>query len=99
MTFIAPSLTRRSSCLQCRHLFRSPHTRSMTMATATVRRKKITPVPVRFGEEERGFLRMIEARASAESRSVSGQLKYFARLGMIAKDNPDQIGRASCRER
>lgn len=59
------------------------------MATATVRRKKITPVPVRFGEEERGFLRMIEARASAESRSVSGQLKYFARLGMIAKDNPD----------
>lgn len=59
------------------------------MATATVRRKKITPIPVRFGEEERGFLRMIEARASAENRSVSGQLKYFARLGMIAKDNPD----------
>ena len=65
------------------------------MATASAARKKKgqptagTPVPVRFGQEERGFLRLIEARATAESRSVSGQIKYYARLGMIAKDNPD----------
>ena len=52
-------------------------------------RRKITPIPVRFGEEERPMLRLIEARANAESRSVSGQIKYYARLGMIAKDNPD----------
>lgn len=64
------------------------------MATASAARRKRaqtagTPVPVRFGQEERGFLRIIEARATAESRSVSGQIKYYARLGMIAKDNPD----------
>lgn len=47
------------------------------------------PVPVRFGNEERGLLRTIEAHARAESRSVSGQIKHYARLGLIAKDNPD----------
>jgi len=55
----------------------------------TKRRRMRTPIPVRFGEEELGFLRLMEARANAEQRSVSGQLKYYARLGMIAKDNPD----------
>lgn len=47
------------------------------------------PVPVRFGAEERALLKTIEAHARAESRSVSGQIKYYARLGLIAKDNPD----------
>jgi hypothetical protein len=47
------------------------------------------PIPVRFGREEMAFYRAIAARASAESRSISGQLKYYARLGLIAKDNPD----------
>ena len=62
----------------------------MAIARAVRRKKKsMTPVPVRFGEEERGFVRLIEARARAESRSVSGQIKHYARLGMIAKDNPD----------
>ena len=56
---------------------------------ATTARKKPTPIPVRFGKDELGFLRLMEARANAEQRSVSGQLKYYARLGMIAKDNPD----------
>lgn len=57
---------------------------------ATLRKKKApTPVPVRFGEEERGLLKTIETRARAEDRSVSGQLKHFAKLGLIAKDNPD----------
>jgi ParD-like antitoxin of type II bacterial toxin-antitoxin system len=48
-----------------------------------------TPVPVRFGPDEMGFFRLIAARASAQSRSLSGQLKYYARLGLIAEDNPD----------
>ena len=47
------------------------------------------PIPVRFGREEMAFYRAIAARAGAESRSISGQLKYYARLGLIAKDNPD----------
>jgi hypothetical protein len=47
------------------------------------------PIPVRFGRDEMAFYRAIAARASAESRSISGQLKYYARLGLIAKDNPD----------
>ena len=60
------------------------------MATTARRRPAPrTPIPVRFGEDELGFLRLIEARANAEQRSVAGQLKYYARLGMIAKDNPD----------
>lgn len=48
-----------------------------------------TPVPVRFGRDEQGFVKLLEARASAEDRSLSGQLKHYARLGMIAADNPD----------
>lgn len=59
------------------------------MTTARKKRASRTPIPVRFGEDELGFLRLIEARANAEQRSISGQLKYYARLGMIAKDNPD----------
>ena len=60
------------------------------MATATgKKRKTATPIPVRFAAEDQAFYRLIEARARAQSRSVSGQLKYYARLGMIAKDNPD----------
>ena len=60
------------------------------MATATrKKRKAVTPIPVRFAAEDQAFYRLVEARARAQSRSVSGQLKYYARLGMIAKDNPD----------
>ena len=57
------------------------------MTMAKKRRAPRTPIPVRFGADELGFLRLMEARANAEQRSVSGQLKYYARLGM-AKDNP-----------
>ena len=57
--------------------------------TARIKRAHRAPIPVRFGADELGFLRLMEARANAEQRSVSGQLKYYARLGMIAKDNPD----------
>jgi hypothetical protein len=58
------------------------------MARAALK-KKVTPIPVRFGEDEMPLYRVIEARARAQGRSVSGQLKYYARLGMIAMDNPD----------
>jgi len=60
------------------------------MASA-VRKKntKTTPVPVRFGKENRRFLKILEARANAESRSLSGQVKHYARLGLIASDNSD----------
>jgi len=46
-------------------------------------------VPVRFGAEESDLLKLLQARASSQSRSVSGQLKHYARLAMIAEDNPD----------
>ena len=55
----------------------------------TTRSRDPGPVPVRFGAEERALLKAIEAHARAESRSVSGQIKYYARLGLMAKDNPD----------
>jgi len=51
--------------------------------------KARTPIPVRFGEGEDRLLRLIRARASAQSRSISGQIKHYARLGLIAEDNPD----------
>lgn len=61
------------------------------MATTPKRKAsaKPSPVPVRFGKDEERFLRTITAHAKAESRSVSGQLKHYARIGLIAKDNPD----------
>jgi ParD-like antitoxin of type II bacterial toxin-antitoxin system len=54
-------------------------------------RKKKAPmsIPVRFGENERSILKLLRARAAASDRSVSGQLKHYARLAMIAEDNPD----------
>ena len=56
---------------------------------ATVKKKRLTPVPVRFGREERGLFRLLQARATASDRSLSGQLKHYARLAIIAEDNPD----------
>jgi hypothetical protein len=32
---------------------------------------------------------MIAVRATAQDRSLSEQIKHYARLGMIAADNPD----------
>ena len=48
-----------------------------------------SPVSVRFGRDERTVVRMLRARAKASKRSLSEQIKYYARLGMIAKDTPD----------
>ena len=59
------------------------------MATATKRKGAPTPVAVRFAEDEARLLKMMTAHAKAEDRSVSGQIKHYARIGMIAKDNPD----------
>jgi len=53
------------------------------------RRQGATPVPIRFSAHERTLYRLIAARASAQDRSLSGQIKHYARLGMIAEDNPD----------
>lgn len=59
------------------------------MTRGTKRSQGTTPVPVRFSPHERGLFRLITARASAQDRSLSGQIKHYARLGMIAEDNPD----------
>jgi hypothetical protein len=48
-----------------------------------------TPVPVRFGGDERPLFRLLQARAWAQDRSVSGQIKHYTKLAMIAEDNPD----------
>lgn len=47
------------------------------------------PISVRFGKEEKGMLRVLQARARASRRTLSEQLKYFAYLAMVAADNPD----------
>lgn len=61
------------------------------MSTTRARKRGSTPTPVsiRFGREETPFLRMIAVRATAQDRSLSEQIKHYARLGMIAADNPD----------
>ena len=48
-----------------------------------------SPVSVRFGNGEAAMVRALRARAKASKRSVSEQIKYYAHLGMVAKDNPD----------
>ncbi|MPZ14409.1 MAG: hypothetical protein GEU73_08290 [Chloroflexi bacterium] len=52
-------------------------------------RKATTPVPVRFGAGEEPLLTLIRARATAHHRSVSGQIKHYAHIALIAEDNPD----------
>lgn len=69
------------------------------MATKTgrkrlVQRKRLarmlaTPVAVRFTADEANLRRLLEARAQAHDRSLSGQIKHYARLAAIAEDNPD----------
>ena len=48
-----------------------------------------SPVSIRFGKDDGEMKRVLYARARASKRSVSDQMKYFAFLGMVAKDNPD----------
>ena len=59
------------------------------MPTNALKKKAPTPIPVRFSTEDRQLLKLLQARAAASDRSVSGQLKHYARLAMIAEDNPD----------
>jgi hypothetical protein len=47
------------------------------------------PVAVRFAADEAPLLKQLQARAAAQDRSLSGQLKHYARLALIAEDNPD----------
>ena len=58
-------------------------------ATAAKKKQQLTPVPVRFGQDEKWLFRLLQARAEANDRSLSGQLKHYARLAVIAEDNPD----------
>jgi hypothetical protein len=48
-----------------------------------------TPVSIRFGKDDAQMERTLRARARASKRSLSDQIKYFAYLGMVAKENPD----------
>ena len=48
-----------------------------------------SPISVRFGKDDEQMARVLRARAKASKRSVSEQIKYYAHLGIIAKDNPD----------
>ena len=61
----------------------------MPAAAKPTRKPTSTPVPVRFGAGETALLRLLQVRASTQSRSLSGQLKHYARLAMVAEDNPD----------
>jgi len=36
------------------------------------KKKQLTPVPVRFGQEEKWLFRLLQARAEANDRSLSG---------------------------
>lgn len=53
------------------------------------RAAKETPVSIRFGKEDGQMVRVLRARARAGKRSLSEQIKYYAHLGIVAKDNPD----------
>ncbi len=57
--------------------------------TTKKRKKQLAPVSVRFVWHEARLFHLLYARASASDRSLSGQLKHYARLAMIAEDNPD----------
>jgi hypothetical protein len=48
-----------------------------------------TPVAVRFSEDDADLRQLLEARAQASDRSLSGQIKHYVRLAAIAEDNPD----------
>jgi hypothetical protein len=48
-----------------------------------------TPVSIRFGQDDATMKRVLEARARATKRSLSDTMKYYAHLGLVAKDNPD----------
>ena len=55
---------------------------------APPKKKAAKPIQVRFSENERSIFKLLQARAIASDRSVSAQLKHYARLAMVAEDNP-----------
>ena len=61
----------------------------MPKTTRNKKEKELAPVSVRFVRHEAQLFHLLRARASASDRSLSGQLKHYARLAMIAEDNPD----------
>lgn len=61
----------------------------MVKATRKVARMSGTPVSIRFNKGEEPMVRALRARARAGKRSLSEQIKYYAHLGMVAKEHPD----------
>jgi hypothetical protein len=57
--------------------------------SAAVRQSVDTPISIRFGKDDSPMIRTLRARARASKRSLSEQIKYYAHLGLVAKDNPD----------
>src|SRR5215475_3298484 len=47
------------------------------------------PVPVRFEGRDQDLLRIVQARAASSDRSLSGQIKHYLGLAVIAEDNSD----------
>ena len=68
-------------------------TLSSTRAGGAFRRGRatemLTPVAVRFTPEEQPLYILLAARAHAGDRSLSGQIKHYLRLALIAEDNPE----------
>jgi hypothetical protein len=56
---------------------------------AATRQPVETPISIRFGRDDSAMIRTLRARARASKRSLSEQIKYFAHLGLVAKENPD----------
>lgn len=50
---------------------------------------RMTPISIRFGREDDRMMRTLRARARAQRRSLSEQIKYDAYLGQVAEQNPD----------
>ena len=57
--------------------------------SAAARQPVETPISIRFGKDDSSMIRTLRARARASKRSLSEQIKYFAHLGLVAKENPD----------
>jgi hypothetical protein len=66
---------------------------SSTRARVAFRRGRetemLTPVAVRFTPDEQRLYTLLAARAHAGDRSLSGQIKHYLRLALIAEDNPE----------
>jgi ParD-like antitoxin of type II bacterial toxin-antitoxin system len=67
--------------------------RSSTRPRGAARQQRaaemLTPVALRFTPDEQALYTLLAARARAGDRSLSGQIKHYLRLALIAEDNPE----------